>query len=79
MHSPPDVVRDSRLHSLLPCFTGELALIKNAPRAATVTASCDTSCIMIARDDFKRTMGPLSDMLKSNDEIYAKYVLDVTL
>ena len=60
-------------------YFGELALIKNAPRAATVTASCDTSCIMIARDDFKRTMGPLSDMLKSNDEIYAKYVLDVTL
>lgn len=60
-------------------FFGELALIKNAPRAATVTAESETSCIVISRDDFKRVMGPISEMLKKNQEIYAKYVHGVTV
>ena len=60
-------------------FFGELALIKNAPRAATVTAEVETSCVYITRDDFKRMMGPLSELLKKNQEIYAKYVHGVTV
>ena len=51
------------------CAPGELALIKNAPRAATVTAEVETSCVMITRDDFKRMMGPLSELLKKNQEM----------
>ena len=60
-------------------FFGELALINNAARAATVTATTDTSCVKIMRDDFKRVMGSLKEMLKSNNELYAKYALGVQM
>ena len=43
--------------------SGELALLKNAPRAATVTATQDTACVKILRDDFKRVLGSLAKVV----------------
>lgn len=38
-------------------FFGELALLKNAPRAATVVAETDVKCLIIDRRAFKRLFG----------------------
>jgi len=38
---------------------GELALLDNSPRAATVTALTGVSLLVLARDDFTRILGPM--------------------
>lgn len=43
------------------CF-GEMALLDSAPRSASVTALCDTTCLRIDRDDF-------SDILTEKPQI----------
>lgn len=45
-------------------FFGELALISNQPRAATVVADEDCKCLMLDRGSFKRLLGPLDSILK---------------
>ncbi|KAH8070092.1 cAMP-dependent protein kinase regulator [Aureococcus anophagefferens] len=49
-------------------FFGELALLKDAPRAATVTASSKLSTVRIDRATFKRMIGDISAVKKD----YAK-------
>ena len=49
-------------------FFGELALLKDAPRAATVTASSKLSTVRIDRATFKRMIGDISSIKKD----YAK-------
>ncbi|GMH63388.1 hypothetical protein TrRE_jg8282 [Triparma retinervis] len=57
-------------------YFGELSLINNEDRAATVTAQEDTTCLTIDRKTFKRLLGPLEGMLREHQELYAKYVED---
>lgn len=45
-------------------YFGELALINNKPRAATVTADSDVKCVTLDRGSFKRLLGPLDAILK---------------
>ncbi len=54
-------------------YFGERALLTDAPRAATVTAVADTRCLVMDRAAFVRLMGPLTDILKRNMEVYDKY------
>mgnify|MGYP000132380787 FL=1 len=57
-------------------YFGELSLINNEVRQATVTARTETKCLCIDRKTFKRLLGPLETMLKEHSELYAKYVED---
>ena len=54
-------------------FFGEIALIMNVPRTATVTATQLTRTARIHRDVFERMMGKLGDILSRQMDLYAKY------
>jgi CRP-like cAMP-binding protein len=45
-------------------YFGERALLKNEPRAATVTAKGPTSCVVIFREEFIQLLGPVQDVLR---------------
>ena len=55
-------------------YFGELALLKNNPRAANVISHGNLKVVKIDRDSFKRLLGPLDDILKRNFSKYEKYV-----
>ena len=58
-------------------YFGELALLKNEPRAASVIAtSAQVEVAFIDRAAFKRLLGPLEEILKRNSARYEKYVLN---
>lgn len=59
-------------------FFGELALLTNAPRSATVTALTPVQCLVLSRADFNRLMGPLLPYLERNREHYKKYEKYIT-
>lgn len=44
-------------------YFGELALLRNQPRAATVIAKTKLTCLTLGRNSFKRLLGPLDDIL----------------
>ena len=54
-------------------FFGELALIKDEPRAATVKTVTDCKFLSLDRMSFKRLLGPLLNLLKKNSELYQKF------
>lgn len=46
-------------------YFGELALINNAPRRATVKTITDSSLLKISKQEFDNLLGPLNDRLKA--------------
>ena len=55
-------------------YFGELALLRDEPRAASIYATSDITLAWIDRNAFKRLLGPLEEMLERNKEKYAKYL-----
>jgi len=55
-------------------YFGELALIKNEPRAANIIAITNCKLIVLDRLSFKRLLGPIENLLKRNSEAYLKYI-----
>ena len=47
-------------------YFGELALIKNKPRAASIIVTSDIlKVVALNKNSFKRLLGPIEDILKS--------------
>jgi len=51
-------------------YFGEIALLTQRPRQATVIAKNTCKCLCLDRRTFKRVMGPLEDILKRNMKAY---------
>ena len=51
-------------------YFGELALLRNEPRAASILAKTDCTCVSMDRHSFKRMLGPLDEILKRNIDLY---------
>ena len=54
-------------------YFGELAILKNEPRAANVIAKTKLKTVCLDRNSFKRMLGPLDEILKRNMNAYSKY------
>uniref|UniRef100_A0A672YMV5 cAMP-dependent protein kinase type I-alpha regulatory subunit n=1 Tax=Sphaeramia orbicularis TaxID=375764 RepID=A0A672YMV5_9TELE len=55
-------------------YFGEIALLMNRPRAATVVSRGPLKCVKLDRPRFERVLGPCSDILKRNIEQYNSFV-----
>jgi len=53
---------------------GEIALLLDRPRAATVVANSVLKCVKLDRTRFERVLGPCSDILKRNISQYSSFV-----
>merc|ERR1711935_1318841 len=51
-------------------YFGEVALLTNRPRQATVKAQGDVKVLSLERKTFKRVMGPLEDIMQRNMSKY---------
>ena len=57
-------------------YFGELALLKNEPRAANVIAKTKMKVVSLNRESFMRLLGPLEVILKRNLTSYMNYMWD---
>lgn len=55
-------------------YFGEIALLMNRPRAATVVSCGPLKCVKLDRPRFERVLGPCSDILQRNIEQYNSFV-----
>ena len=55
-------------------YFGELALLKDQPRAANIIATSDLSLASVDRFAFKRLQGPLEKIQLRNEQKYTKYL-----
>ena len=55
-------------------YFGEIALLTDRPRAATVIAAEQLKCVRLDRDRFNRVLGPCEDILRRNMAAYNKYM-----
>lgn len=55
-------------------YFGELALLRNEPRAANVIATSRVKVVALERNSFKRLLGPLDEILKRNMDAYSNYM-----
>ena len=56
-------------------YFGEIALVKNTVRQASIKAVTDCRVVSIDRDAFKRLLGPMEDILQRNMQKYKKYLM----
>lgn len=57
-------------------YFGELALLKEEPRAASIKATTNLTVAWIDRQSFWRILGSLDKILERNSERYAKFMKD---
>lgn len=57
-------------------YFGEIALLRDTPRAANVIAKTELVVASIDRQAFKRLLGPLENILKRNMQAYTNFVLN---
>jgi len=55
-------------------YFGEVALLTNRPRAATVIAVNSLKCVGLDRERFNRVLGPCEDILRRNMENYNHFM-----
>ena len=55
-------------------YFGELALINDQKRAATVKAKGDIQLAVLDRAAFKRLLGPIEDLMKRNADKYKDHL-----
>ena len=55
-------------------YFGELALLKNEPRAASVIAKTKCRLLSLDRRSFKRLLGPIEAILKRTESSYIKFI-----
>lgn len=55
-------------------YFGEIALLLDRPRAATVVAKGNLKCVKLDRPRFERLLGPCAEILKRNMEQYKSLV-----
>lgn len=55
-------------------YFGELALLNESPRSASVVAATEVKCVSLSASAFRRLLGPLTDILKRNQEKYKQFV-----
>jgi len=55
-------------------YFGEISLLLDRPRAATVVARGPLKCVKLDRQRFERVLGPVSEILKRNISRYSSYV-----
>lgn len=55
-------------------YFGEIALLLDRPRAATVIAKGPLKCVKLDRQRFERVLGPVSEILKRNISRYTSFV-----
>lgn len=65
---------DANCNHFYLCHLGEIALLMNRPRAATVVARGPLKCVKLDRPRFERVLGPCSDILKRNIQQYNSFV-----
>jgi len=51
-------------------YFGELALLRDEPRAASVTATSDVVVVSVERNTFNKMLGPLKDMMEKHTSVY---------
>ena len=56
-------------------YFGEIALVKNTVRQASIKAETSCRVVSIDRDAFKRLLGPMEDILQRNMDKYKKYLI----
>jgi len=54
-------------------YFGEIALLTNGVRVASITASTKVECLVLDKNAFTRLLGPCVDILKRNMENYKQY------
>jgi len=54
-------------------YFGEIALLQDAPRKATVRATSDAQVLAIAKEDFTNVLGPIQDILRRHVDSYPQY------
>ena len=57
-------------------YFGEIALIRDAPRQATVKCLTKAKVLSIERSAFKRMFGPIEEILKRNEDKYKQFICD---